>query len=1533
LASNIKLSKEGETSLSITNNSYYKLQLINSLNDLSFIDVKTKEGIFTQITVNDYGYGTIEGDPKLPVLKRIIELPFNCEFDIRIIKKSYKEYDLKNFKINYLIIPAQPPVSKNIDNPEELEFIFNMSTYEKNEYLYTDLVNVKPLGIMRGVRIARLEISPIQYNPVLNKLRIYDDIEVEITYKGADVFKTMELKKNYFSPYFENIYSQLLNYKPFNSDELIMDEPVTYIIVSDRMFETALQPFIEWKIKKGFYIIEAYTDDPSVGNTTSSIKSYLQNLYNNPPAGYNPQSFVLFVGDVAQIASFNGTAGSHVTDLYYCEYTGDIYPECYYGRFSANNLSELQPQIDKTLEYEQYLMPDPTFLNEVVMVAGADASHATTWGNGQINYGTTNYFNAAHGIFSHTYLQPEPSGGNYSQLIRQNVSDGVSFANYTAHCGPSGWSNPNFTISHISQLQNDHKYPLMIGNCCSSLEFQTTCFGEEVLRAANKGALGYIGGSNSTYWDEDFWWGVGFESISANPVYNPANLGAYDRTFHDHGEILDEWYVTQGQMPSAGNLAVTQSGSSRETYYWEIYHLMGDPSLMIYFSEPPVTFANYDALMPLSSTSFTVTTEPYAYVAISKDGVLHGAAIADITGIADVSLIPITVPGTADVIVTRQNGQPFIGTVVVTSPQGPYMLFNSYQIDDNSGNNNGLADYGENIFFDITLENVGSSTATNVSAILSTTDTYVTITDNSQLWPDIPSGATSTQNGAYAVTIADFVPDQHNVIFHIEITDGTEVWNSNFNITLYAPILSIGNLIIDDATGGNGNGRLDPDETVDLIVPTSNIGNSDALNALGNISSVCSYITINNATCDIGTLTYGNTENAVFNITVHPDAPIGTNVDINYDVTAGTYNAQKTFIETVGIIVEDFETGGFGQFNWTASGDAPWTIDDTAPYEGVYCAKSGMITHNQISELCVSFTIVVDDSISFYKKISSENNYDYLIFYIDDNEIASWCGEEPWSLVTFPVTAGDHTFKWVYDKDYSVNSGSDCVWIDYIKFPPINTSAILSVGNLVIDDTGGGNGNGFLDPGETADIIISSINTGLSTAENANAQISSVSCFITINSASANLGDILPMQTVDAVFNISVSASVPIGTIIDLIFDITAQSVTAQKTFYEFIGDISIDEDFETGDFTQFEWTMGGDANWTITDVNPYEGVYCAMSGDITNYETSELFFTMNVLKDDIISFYRKVSSESNYDWLRFYIDDEQIERWSGEVTWEQVSYPVSAGIHTFKWAYTKDGSVSSGDDCVWIDFIDFPPFLYTITVDLTVFVEGPYNGSDMNTYLINTPDFPLSQPYNAAPWNYQGDANLASIPANVVDWVLIELRETSGDASTAISSTMIAKQVALLLSNGAVVELDGSSPLVFNVKITENLFAVIYHRNHLGVMSAFALSESGDIFNYNFSTGENQVYGGSLGHKEIGTGVWGMVGGDGNPDGQITNSDKVDVWVIQSGNSGYFTGDFNLNSQVNNSDKIEVWLPNSGSGTQIPDNMPEDGFKSQIPK
>jgi len=216
--------------------------------------------------------------------------------------------------------------------------------------------------------------------------------------------------------------------------------------------------------------------------------------------------------------------------------------------------------------------------------------------------------------------------------------------------------------------------------------------------------------------------------------------------------------------------------------------------------------------------------------------------------------------------------------------------------------------------------------------------------------------------------------------------------------------------------------------------------------------------------------------------------------------------------------------------------------------------------------------------------------------------------------------------------------------------------------------------------------------------------------------------------------------------------------------------------------------------------------------------------------------------------------------------------------------------------------------------------LEGPFLTNQMTPWLNVFGFLPTAQPYNTSPWNYSGTEAVAVIPnANVVDWVLVELRETLGGASTATSGTIIGMQAGFILKNGSIVGLDGSANVEFGLIVTQNLYLVIWHRNHLGIMSAVPIVPAGGIYTYDFTTGANQVFGGSLGHKQLATGIWGMTSGDGDGNGNINNADKNEVWRIQSGSSGYKSGDFNMNGNVDNIDKNDLWRPNSGKASQVP--------------
>jgi predicted outer membrane repeat protein len=176
------------------------------------------------------------------------------------------------------------------------------------------------------------------------------------------------------------------------------------------------------------------------------------------------------------------------------------------------------------------------------------------------------------------------------------------------------------------------------------------------------------------------------------------------------------------------------------------------------------------------------------------------------------------------------------------------------------------------------------------------------------------------------------------------------------------------------------------------------------------------------------------------------------------------------------------------------------------------------------------------------------------------------------------------------------------------------------------------------------------------------------------------------------------------------------------------------------------------------------------------------------------------------------------------------------------------------------------------------------------------------------------------TVNADVVDWVLIELRDTT-DASLATGETMIARQAVFLLNDGKIVGLDGSNAAccVAAPTITNNLFVVIRHRNHLGIISANPITESGGIYTYDFTTPAGQAHGTNA-QKNLGGGVYGIFGGDGNADGTIDTDDKTTIWSVEAGSSGYLKGDFNMNSQTDNSDKNDYWIENNGNSSQIPD-------------
>lgn len=223
------------------------------------------------------------------------------------------------------------------------------------------------------------------------------------------------------------------------------------------------------------------------------------------------------------------------------------------------------------------------------------------------------------------------------------------------------------------------------------------------------------------------------------------------------------------------------------------------------------------------------------------------------------------------------------------------------------------------------------------------------------------------------------------------------------------------------------------------------------------------------------------------------------------------------------------------------------------------------------------------------------------------------------------------------------------------------------------------------------------------------------------------------------------------------------------------------------------------------------------------------------------------------------------------------------------------------------------------LKLEVKVFLEGPTKGSTMTNYLNTKNYLPLAQPYNVYPWNYDGDELVLEIPTeSAIDWVLVELRDAP-NATSATGATMIDWQVGFLLDNGSIVSVNNNF-LEFETSINDSLFVVVRHRNHLGVLSAYPVDQSGEVYSYDFTTSSDMSFGGTSSCKEVIPGIWGMIGGDGESNGEVDLDDHVQSWMPQSGTKGYLSGDFNMDGQVNNLDKDDIWSVNLNSFELIPD-------------
>ena len=665
MAQNGRIDLRHETKAEITHSEFNNLRATFSYGSIESIEIATEIGTFSEIAIEGtYASGEI-GTPELPASHQLLAVPFGATPRVNVISYTTTDYRLSDYGIG-TILPHQPSVRKD-QNPEDVEFVYNTDAYQTRSLATAPEATIEVQGTMRGIRIGSLLINPISYNPAANTLRVFNDIEVEVSFDGADRAETERMLLSTYSPYFDIVYKQMFNYRQildvYTDHPDLMAYPVHMIVITPEDYITALQPWINWKIQKGFDVNVVTTTQ--AGGNYNAIQSYVQNLYNTGVNQGATPTFVILVGDTGQVpGKTSGNATQKVTDLYYGSIDGDYFPDMFYSRMSAENTNQVTAIVNKILQYEQYTMPDPSYLSNVTLIAGWDSYWNARIGRPTINYATTYYYNTAHGFNQvNAYLQQGQYTGCYNTL-----NTGVGFINYTAHGSETSWSDPQFTVSNVNALTNANKYFLAMGNCCLTGNFghSQPCFGEAMLRGENKAAYSYIGSCPVTYWYEDYYFGVGATTVmNQTPTLENTATGVYD------GIWMDDTYNTVSSITFLGNIAVCYAStggyqtSSSPLYYWQAYHVLGDGSIMPYRVNPTPNTVSHASTFPAGATSFQVSAEAGSYVGISQNNVLKGAALVPASGSVSVPVAAGITSGQVRIVVTKPQRQPYIQDINV----------------------------------------------------------------------------------------------------------------------------------------------------------------------------------------------------------------------------------------------------------------------------------------------------------------------------------------------------------------------------------------------------------------------------------------------------------------------------------------------------------------------------------------------------------------------------------------------------------------------------------------------------------------------------------------------------------------------------------------------------------------------------------------------------------------------------------------------------------------------------------------------------
>jgi len=812
-----------------------------------------------------HGHTNEVGSPYLPMVLYTVLVPVTAEV-VSINIENSESVEIPGV-FDVMPTPEYQPISLTsgpIINP-------NLEVYSQIAAYPGRLVNYSSTGSKSGYRLCGFSLYPVQYVPTEKRLIFYKTITVKINYEEGKVvpIQLTDRQKETFGKEIKSIIINPEDIAKFAPAAHYIETECNYLLITTDAFVSNFQPLVDWRTKQGFkgeiltvsYITSNYNGRDVAEKIRNAILYYFQN---------RGLIFTVLGGDVAYVPkrgvyiSYSGyTETSMPCDLYFSDLTRswdcngnstfgeipgdsiDFYPDIYVGRASVSNTTQANTFVNKIFTYEKN--PPTDYLKKMLLPS-------------------VQLFTSYHGrIPNDTIAAITPAGWFDSHLInptsttpmRESLNAGFHFSHVAAHGDEVGfYTNTSVAIynTNAAALQtNGNRLHILNSIACHSgaFDYSSDCLAEAMMNNPNGGAVATI--QNSRYG-----WG------------SPPSLGPsewMDVKFYDFLFNKDSFRI--GVAHARSKSMYTWRALTEGVWRWCVYelNLFGDPAMQMWTDIPQNITAQFQQVVPLGPSNFTIqvyrpgmVAVNRALVSLQKGTEVYVQGYTDATGTATIPISPIT-PGRVNITITAHNLYPFEDSVIVQS-SGAYVAYLRAALNDSArGNGDGIPNPGEGINMQTWVKNWGNVVASNVIGKLRTSDPCVTIGDSLKSFGTIqPNDSSFTGVYGFNFTIAPSCTNGQSLNLRLFCKDASDsTWTSSIIIRVGAPVLVYRDKSIYDPSPGNNNGRIDPGETADLIVTLGNIGFGNGYNVTGTLRSYDSRLVVLDSTGTFGTVIHETT--------------------------------------------------------------------------------------------------------------------------------------------------------------------------------------------------------------------------------------------------------------------------------------------------------------------------------------------------------------------------------------------------------------------------------------------------------------------------------------------------------------------------------------------------------------------------------------------------------------------------------------------------------------------------------------------------